>query len=168
MEFGLGYFPAYDGMRPGEVARMAEERGYGAIYFAEHTHIPAAETERAPGRPLPAKYWRTYDLFVALTAVGAPCREGRRRDGVRHIVGFAAVLCAVIGVMLTFDVTREDKHDGEHGHRLDDLAERRRWYGSLIPVGPPLNEPTFPEPSPEPSFPFDPNATCGPYGVEPC
>ena len=39
MEFGLGYFPTYDGMRPGEVARMAEERGYSAIYFAEHTHI---------------------------------------------------------------------------------------------------------------------------------
>src|SRR4249919_269758 len=49
MEFGLGYFPTYDGMRPGEVARMAEERGYSAIYFAEHTHIPAAETDRAPG-----------------------------------------------------------------------------------------------------------------------
>ena len=54
MEFGLGYFPTYDGMRPGEVARMAEERGYSAIYFAEHTHIPAAETDRAPGQPLPA------------------------------------------------------------------------------------------------------------------
>ena len=68
MEFGLGYFPTYDGMRPGAVARMAEERGYSAIYFAEHTHIPAAETDRAPGQPLPAKYWRMYDLFVALTA----------------------------------------------------------------------------------------------------
>jgi alkanesulfonate monooxygenase SsuD/methylene tetrahydromethanopterin reductase-like flavin-dependent oxidoreductase (luciferase family) len=67
MEFGLGYFPTYDGMRPGEVARMAEERGYSAIYFAEHTHVPAAETDRAPGQPLPAKGWRTYDLFVALT-----------------------------------------------------------------------------------------------------
>jgi len=59
MEFGLGYFPTYDGMRPGELARMAEERGYNAIYFAEHTHIPAAETDRAPGQPLPPKYWRT-------------------------------------------------------------------------------------------------------------
>jgi alkanesulfonate monooxygenase SsuD/methylene tetrahydromethanopterin reductase-like flavin-dependent oxidoreductase (luciferase family) len=42
MEFGFGYFPTFDGMRPGEVARMAEQRGYSAIYFAEHTHIPAA------------------------------------------------------------------------------------------------------------------------------
>ena len=46
MEFGVGYFPTYDGMRPDDVARMAEERGYSAIYFAEHTHIPAAETDR--------------------------------------------------------------------------------------------------------------------------
>jgi hypothetical protein len=33
MEFGLGYFPTYDGMWPGEVVRMAEERGHSAIYF---------------------------------------------------------------------------------------------------------------------------------------
>ena len=86
MEFGLGYFPTYDGMRPGEVARMAEERGYSAIYFAEHTHIPAAETDRAPGRPLPAKYWRTYDLFVALTAAAEATRNLRVASGICLIV----------------------------------------------------------------------------------
>ncbi|HEX3200223.1 MAG TPA: LLM class flavin-dependent oxidoreductase, partial [Propionibacteriaceae bacterium] len=82
MEFGLGYFPTYDGMRPGEVARMAEERGYSAIYFAEHTHIPAAETDRAPGHPLPAKYWRMYDLFVALTAAAEATRNIRVASGI--------------------------------------------------------------------------------------
>src|SRR5215207_8403169 len=86
MEFGLGYFPTYDGMRPGEVARMAEERGYSAIYFAEHTHIPAAETDRAPGQPLPAKYWRTYDLFVALTAAAEATRNIRVASGICLIV----------------------------------------------------------------------------------
>jgi probable F420-dependent oxidoreductase len=86
MEFGLGYFPTYDGMRPGDVARMAEERGYSAIYFAEHTHIPAAETDRAPGQPLPAKYWRTYDLFVALTAAAEATRNIRVASGICLIV----------------------------------------------------------------------------------
>ena len=86
MEFGFGYFPTYDGMRPGEVARMAEERGYSAIYFAEHTHIPAAETDRAPGQPLPAKYWRTYDLFVALTAAAEATRNIRVASGICLIV----------------------------------------------------------------------------------
>jgi len=35
MDFGVGYFPTHDGMRPGDVARLAEERGQDAIYFAE-------------------------------------------------------------------------------------------------------------------------------------
>ncbi|HEY9471044.1 MAG TPA: LLM class flavin-dependent oxidoreductase, partial [Propionibacteriaceae bacterium] len=86
MEFGLGYFPTFDGMRPGDVARIAEERGYGAIYFAEHTHIPAAETDRAPGRPLPPKYWRTYDLFVALTAAAEATRNLRVASGICLVV----------------------------------------------------------------------------------
>src|SRR4029453_18729793 len=86
MEVGLGYFPPYDGMRPGDVARMAEERGYGAIYFAEHTHIPAAETDRAPGQPLPPKYWHTYDLFVALTAAAEATRNIRVASGICLVV----------------------------------------------------------------------------------
>ena len=65
---------------------MAEERGYSAIYFAEHTHIPAAETDRAPGQPLPAKYWRTYDLFVALTAAAEATRNIRVASGICLIV----------------------------------------------------------------------------------
>jgi probable F420-dependent oxidoreductase len=86
MEFGVGYFPTYDGMRPGEVARLAEERGHSAIYFAEHTHIPATETDRAPGKPLPAKYWRTYDLFVALTAAAAATSHLRVASGICLVI----------------------------------------------------------------------------------
>ena len=69
MEFGVGYFPTDDGMRPGEIARRVEERGFAALFFAEHTHIPASrETPWPGGAQLPQKYWHTYDLFVALTA----------------------------------------------------------------------------------------------------
>jgi probable F420-dependent oxidoreductase len=86
MEFGVGYFPTYDGMRPDDVARMAEERGHSAIYFAEHTHIPAAETDRAPGKPLAAKYWRTYDLFVSLTAAALATTKLRVASGICLVV----------------------------------------------------------------------------------
>lgn len=86
MEFGVGYFPTYDGMRPGEVARLVEERGHSALYFAEHTHIPAAEAELAPGKPLAAKYWRTYDLFVALTAAAEATRRLRVASGVCLVI----------------------------------------------------------------------------------
>jgi probable F420-dependent oxidoreductase len=86
MDFGVGYFPTHDGMRPGEVARLVEERGQDALYFAEHTHIPAAETEFAPGQPLPAKYRHTYDLFVALTAAAAATSRLRVASGVCLVV----------------------------------------------------------------------------------
>ncbi|MFD0599741.1 hypothetical protein ACFQZ4_51610 [Catellatospora coxensis] len=42
MEFGVGYFPTHDGMSPGEVARLVEDRGQNALFFAEHSHIPAS------------------------------------------------------------------------------------------------------------------------------
>ena len=94
MDFGVGYFPTHDGMRPGEVARLVEDRGQDAIYFAEHTHIPAAETDRAPGKPLPPKYWHTYDLFVALTAAAAATTRLRVASGVCLVIERDPILTA--------------------------------------------------------------------------
>jgi probable F420-dependent oxidoreductase len=83
MDFGVGYFPTHDGVRPGEIARRAEERGHSALYFAEHTHIPASRETPWPGGPqLPQKYWHTYDLFVALTAAAEATSRLRIGSGV--------------------------------------------------------------------------------------
>src|SRR5437588_3687902 len=72
MEFGVGIFPTVDVPPPGELARMAEERGFEWLFFPEHTHIPASrETPYPPGGELPRQYSRTYDPFVALTAAAA-------------------------------------------------------------------------------------------------
>ncbi len=86
MDFGVGYFPTHDGMTPGAVARMVEERGQSALYFAEHTHIPATETDRFPGKPLPNKYWKTYDLFVSLTAAAAATTRLRVCSGICLVI----------------------------------------------------------------------------------
>jgi probable F420-dependent oxidoreductase len=86
MDFGVGYFPTHDGMTPGAVARMVEERGQSALYFAEHTHIPATETDRFPGQPLPNKYWKTYDLFVSLTAAAAATTRLRVCSGICLVI----------------------------------------------------------------------------------
>jgi probable F420-dependent oxidoreductase len=83
MEFGAGYFPTHDGIGPGPLARMLEERGQNALFFAEHTHIPASrETPYPEGSQLPAKYWHCYDLFVALTAAAAATTQLRVGSGV--------------------------------------------------------------------------------------
>jgi probable F420-dependent oxidoreductase len=88
MEFGVGYFPTHDGLRPGEIARRVEERGHGALYFAEHTHIPASRLSPwGDGtRELPRKYAHTYDLFVALTAAAAATSRLRVGSGVCLVV----------------------------------------------------------------------------------
>ncbi|MEU4420433.1 LLM class F420-dependent oxidoreductase [Actinoplanes sp. NPDC024001] len=83
MEFGVGYFPTHDAVRPGELARRVEERGQDALFFAEHTHIPASrETPYAGGGELPRKYWHTYDLFVALTAAAEATSRLRVGSGI--------------------------------------------------------------------------------------
>lgn len=83
MEFGVGYFPTHDAVRPGELARRVEERGQDALFFAEHTHIPASrETPYPGGRELPRKYWHTYDLFVALTAAAEATSRLRVGSGI--------------------------------------------------------------------------------------
>jgi probable F420-dependent oxidoreductase len=87
MEFGVGYFPTHDGIGPGEVARKLEERGQDALFFAEHTHIPASrETPWPGGAALPRKYAHTYDLFVALTAAAAATSRLRIGSGVCLVV----------------------------------------------------------------------------------
>jgi probable F420-dependent oxidoreductase len=87
MEFGVGYFPTHDGIGPGEVARKVEERGQDALFFAEHTHIPASrESPWCGGAQLPQKYWHCYDLFVALTAAATATRRLRIGSGVCLVV----------------------------------------------------------------------------------
>jgi probable F420-dependent oxidoreductase len=69
MDTGIAHFPTHDSIQPGPLARLVEERGHGALFFAEHTHIPAGrESPWSGGRELPRKYSHTYDLFVAMTA----------------------------------------------------------------------------------------------------
>jgi probable F420-dependent oxidoreductase len=87
MDFGVGYFPTHDGMTPGAVARLVEERGQSALFFAEHSHIPASRESRwAGGSKLPQKYWHTYDLFVALTAAAEATSRLRVGSGICLVV----------------------------------------------------------------------------------
>jgi probable F420-dependent oxidoreductase len=87
MEFGVGYFPTHDGIGPGDVARRVEERGQDALFFAEHTHIPASRESPWPGGDaLPRKYFHTYDLFVALTAAAAATTRLRVGSGVCLVI----------------------------------------------------------------------------------
>ena len=72
MDFGVYMFPTDYAIRPDELAREVEARGFESIWFPEHTHIPASRRSPWPGGgDLPREYWHCYDPFVALTAAAA-------------------------------------------------------------------------------------------------
>src|ERR1700759_5094007 len=69
------------------MARLVEERGHAALYFAEHTHIPASRDTAFPsGGALPRKYAHLHDLFVALTAAALATRRLRVGSGVCLVI----------------------------------------------------------------------------------
>jgi probable F420-dependent oxidoreductase len=86
MKFGISVFPTDKSMRPDDLAREVEARGFESLWFPEHSHIPVSrETpwggqEGAP--PLPEHYWRSHDVFVALAYAGAATTTLRLGAGV--------------------------------------------------------------------------------------
>ena len=87
MDTGIATFPTHDSIQPGPLARLVEEHGHAALFFAEHTHIPASrESPWAGGRTLPRKYAHTYDLFVAMAASVAATSRLRVGSGICLVI----------------------------------------------------------------------------------
>lgn len=83
MQCGIMMFPAHYAIRPDELAREAEGRGFESIWFPEHTHIPASRRSPWPGGPeLPKEYWHTHDLFVALSMAAAVTKRIKLGTGI--------------------------------------------------------------------------------------
>jgi len=69
MRIGVLTFVTDDGIGPVELGVALEQRGFESLFLAEHSHIPVEhKTEYPGGGPIPPKYYRTLDPFVALTA----------------------------------------------------------------------------------------------------
>jgi probable F420-dependent oxidoreductase len=76
-------------MDPSAMAQMIEERGQDAVFFAEHTHIPASRESPWPESPesdLPREYSHCYDLFVALTAAATATSRLRVGSGICLVI----------------------------------------------------------------------------------
>ena len=82
MDLGAMMFVTDYSMRPDELARSLEERGFESMWVPEHTHIPTSRVSPWPGGPdLPEMYWHTYDPFVALTACSSRHHQPEARHG---------------------------------------------------------------------------------------
>ncbi len=69
MAFGVLTFVTDDGIGPADLGRALEQRGFESLFLAEHSHIPVdTKTPYPSGGPIPPKYYRTLDPFVALSA----------------------------------------------------------------------------------------------------
>jgi probable F420-dependent oxidoreductase len=83
VDFGVAIFCTDETIEPGEVAQLAEDRGFESIFFPEHTHIPTSRRTPYPaGEPLPREYFRTLDPIVALTAAAAATSTIRVGTGI--------------------------------------------------------------------------------------
>jgi probable F420-dependent oxidoreductase len=87
MNFGLTFFPTDTSIAPAELGAAAEDAGFEALFFAEHTHIPVErETPYSGGGELPEKYKRTHDPFVALATVAQATERLRLGTGICLVV----------------------------------------------------------------------------------
>jgi len=83
MKVGLVMFATDYAIRPDELARAAEARGFESLWLPEHTHIPVSRKSPWPGGPkLPKEYWHTHDPFVALAMAAAVTTRLRLATGI--------------------------------------------------------------------------------------
>jgi probable F420-dependent oxidoreductase len=86
MKLGIAIFPADYAIRPDELARAVEERGFESLFFTDHTHIPATpETrtlmERAHGG-VRSHFTHNHDPLVAVAYAAASTQTLRIGTGV--------------------------------------------------------------------------------------
>ena len=84
MRFGVMMQSTDVSMSPVRLAREAEARGYHAVYFQEHTHIPTSRLTPPPTgvEELPEPYLRALDPWATLAAVSQATETLRLGTGV--------------------------------------------------------------------------------------
>jgi probable F420-dependent oxidoreductase len=87
MHHGVVIFQDDFAIRPDDVARAAEERGFESIFFIDHTHIPVRRTTPYPiGGELPKDYYHNHDIFVALSFAAAATKKIKLGTGICLVI----------------------------------------------------------------------------------
>ncbi|HTR72869.1 MAG TPA: LLM class F420-dependent oxidoreductase [Solirubrobacteraceae bacterium] len=139
MKFGVGIFPTESVQPPSEIAVMAEERGFEALVFPEHTHIPASrESPYSGGGELPSFYARTFDPFVAATAAAAATERLLVGTGICLVIERDPIVTAkevasvdvlsggrfLFGVGAGWNAEEMGNHGTDFSHRFGLMRER--------------------------------------------
>ena len=95
MKLGVTMFATDYAIRPDELARACEERGFESVWFPEHTHIPTSRRSPWPGgAELPKDYWHTHDLFVSLMAAAAVTKTIKVGSGICLVIEHDPIVLA--------------------------------------------------------------------------
>ena len=87
MKFGVTMFATEYAIRPDDLARELEQRGFESLWIPEHTHIPASRKSPWPGGgDLPKEYWYSYDPFGALTAAAVVTKTLKLGTGICLVI----------------------------------------------------------------------------------
>src|SRR2546428_2872430 len=87
MKYGVVIFATAYTIRPDELAKAAEERGFESIFFPEHTHIPTSRRTPFPlGGELPKEFSHTLDPFVAITMAAAATTRLKVATGICLVI----------------------------------------------------------------------------------
>jgi probable F420-dependent oxidoreductase len=87
MHYGIVMFATHYAIRPDELGRAVEQRGFESLWVPEHTHIPASRKSPWPGGgDLPKEYWHSYDPFVALSMAAAVTTKIKLGTGICLVI----------------------------------------------------------------------------------
>lgn len=142
MDYGISIFATDTTLQPIELAKAVEERAFESLWLPEHSHIPSARTTPWGGRqgapPLPEKYWRTHDTFVALAAAAAVTERLKLATGITLVAQRDPIWLAkevasldvisngrvLLGVGYGWNREEMAHHGVEYGERRQLLAEK--------------------------------------------
>jgi len=87
MKLGITIFATDYAMRPDDLAKACEDRGFESVWFPEHTHIPTSLRTPPPiGTKVPRYLYHLHDLFVTLTAAAVATRTIKVGSGICLVV----------------------------------------------------------------------------------
>ncbi|NIH79525.1 LLM class F420-dependent oxidoreductase [Amycolatopsis viridis] len=112
MKLGISTFVTDESARPDVLAKAVEERGFDALFIAEHSHIPVSrESPYPPGGEMARHYYRALDPFVVLTAAAA------------------ATTALTLGTGIALLIQRDVLHTAKSVASLDLLSGGRFLFG---------------------------------------
>jgi len=112
MKIGVNTFLTDEGISGPVLGRALEERGFESLFLAEHSHIPTSRRSPYPGGgELPRMYYRAFDPFVALAAIGAATER------------------LILGTGVTLLIQRDIIHTAKEIATLDQLSGGRVVFG---------------------------------------